>query len=221
MATLYSAAWDESAVGGDFYDAIPLADGRVALLVGDASGKGLTAAARATEVKDVLRAFLRVYPHYPALTLTRLNDYLCDIQALDHRTQDTFVALCLAVVNARRSEAVLAWAGIEPPLLARADGRIERPSGGSLPLGANAHEVYVETTVRFGPGDTLLLWTDGLSEARSGKDFLGPDGVDELVQRSLGEPTLRAVGQKILAGACEYAGGRLQDDACLVLARRR
>ena len=115
VATLYSAALAESAVGGDFYDAIPLADGRVALLVGDATGKGIAAAARATEVKDVLRAFLRAYSHYPAQTLTRLNDYLCDLQSLDGRAPDMFIALSLVVLDLRQSEAVFASSGIEFP----------------------------------------------------------------------------------------------------------
>jgi len=221
VAMLYSSSWEESEVGGDFYDAVPLADKRVAFLVGDASGKGIAAAARATEVKDVLRAFLRVYPYYPALTLTRLNDYLCDVQSLDHRTQDTFVALALMVVNTHRSEAVLTWAGIESPIMIRANGSVDPVPGGGLPLGAKAQEVYVETTVRFQSGDTLLLWTDGLSEARRGKEFLGEEGVEEIVRQSQAEPTLKETGQKILARAREFAGGKLQDDACLILVRRR
>ena len=221
VATLYSSSWKESEVGGDFYDAVPLADKRVALLVGDASGKGITAAARATEVKDVLRAFLRVYPYYPAVTVSRLNDYLCDVQSLDHRAEDTFVALSMAVINAQRSEAVLTWAGIEPPIIVRANGTIESMTGGGLPLGASAQEVYVESTVPFQSGDTILLWTDGLSEARRGKEFLGTEGVEEIVRQSQSAPTLKEVGQQILAHAREFAGGHLQDDACLVLVRRR
>lgn len=83
VATLFQPALDEAEVGGDFHDAFPLSDGRVAVAVGDASGKGLVAAVRAVEARDVLRAFMRLYPFYAALTLTRLNDYFCDARALD------------------------------------------------------------------------------------------------------------------------------------------
>ncbi len=220
VATLYSSAWAESEVGGDFFDAIPLADGRVALVVGDVSGKGMAAAARATEVKDVLRAFLRTYPHYPALSLTRLNDYLCELQVLDDRAHDTFVALSLVVLNLSRSEAVFARAGIEAPILVRAGGAVEQVVASSLPLGVSPKEVYLDTTVPFRPGDLVLLSTDGLSEARQGRAFLDPEGVIRLLQESLPAPTLRAVGQSLLDKVRAFAGGALQDDACLVLARR-
>jgi serine phosphatase RsbU (regulator of sigma subunit) len=220
VATLYSCTWVESEVGGDFFDAIPLVDGRVAFLVGDASGKGLAAAARATEVKDVLRAFLRVYPFYPALTLTRVNDYLCDIQTLDDRSQDTFVALSLMVVNLKRSEAVLAWAGIDPPLIARSDGTVEVVVGGGLPLGVNLHEGYVDTPVSFAPGDTIILATDGLTEARQGYDFFCQDGVIEIVKATCQARKPREMADAMLSGARSFAGGQLQDDACIVVVQR-
>lgn len=221
VATLYSEASGEAEVGGDFYDVFPLADGRVALVVGDASGKGMTAAARAAEVKDVLRAYLRLYPFYPALTLTRVSDYLCDVQSLDDAAKDSFIALCLVIVSVQASEAIFAWAAIEAPILVRAGGEVERVAGTGLLLGVLRGHHYPDTTARFLPGDTILLSTDGLSEARRGKELLGSEGVEALVGRSLAEPTLRGVGAAILAGAREYAGGRLADDACLLLVRRR
>ncbi len=77
VGTLYRAvSMDAAQVGGDFFDAVPLPDGRTVFFVGDVTGHGLPAATRAMEVKDVLRAFLRLYPFYAAPTLTRLNDYL-------------------------------------------------------------------------------------------------------------------------------------------------
>ncbi len=219
VATLYSAAWEEAEVGGDFYDAIPLMDGRVAFVVGDASGKGITAAARAIEAKNVLRAYMHLYPFYAALMLTRLSDYLCDTQSREEQADGQFVALSLIVVSVQTSEATFAWAGIEPPALVRAGGPVERMAGHSLPLGVIWGSHYAETTIKFGPGDIILLSTDGLSEARRGKELLGEEGVDHLVQQSLAEPTLRDVGAAILTGAREYAGGKLMDDACLVLVR--
>ena len=74
VATIYTSAWEEAEVGGDFFDAYALSDGRVALAIGDATGKGLAAAARAQECKDVLRAFLRLYPYYsPFIPAAALN----------------------------------------------------------------------------------------------------------------------------------------------------
>ena len=220
VATLYSAAWQEAEVGGDFYDTLMLADGRVALVVGDVTGKGLAAAARATEAKDVLRAFLRLYPFYAASALTRLNDYYCDVQSLDNRSLDTILGLSLVLINVKNGEATFAWGGIEPPLVIRANGTVESVVGGGLLIGVMPHATYTEVTVRFRPGDTLMLSTDGLSEARQGKDFLGQEGVEELAGATYQEPTLRTMAEAILSGARTFAGGGLQDDACLVLARR-
>ena len=83
LATFYEPAWEEAEVGGDFYDAFALADGNVALVVGDACGKGLEAAAHNTQVKDVLRALLRGDPHHPGSVLSRLNEVVCDTVAMD------------------------------------------------------------------------------------------------------------------------------------------
>ena len=224
VATVYSSAWADrgDTVGGDFLDGFMLADSRIALVLGDVSGKGLEAAAQATEIKDVLRAFLRLYPYSPAQTLTRLNDYLCDAQSLDHRAGDQFVALAVAVLNPRKSEAVLAWAGIEPPLMLRANGDVEMLTGAGLPLGVKDHEVYADVTTPFSQSDTLMMSTDGLSEARSvsSREFLGFDGLIEVLRSARMEPSLKAMSEAIISGAKAFAGGQLHDDACLVLARR-
>ncbi len=169
----------------------------------------------------MLRAFLRVYPYHAAQTLTRLNDYLCDTQNLDHRSQSELMALMLAVVDTSKSEITLAWAGIESPLLIRGNGEVDVVTGGGLPLGIIPHEVYGETTVNFHKGDTLVMTTDGLSEARRGKEFLGQEGVIALVKVARNEASLYGMSHVMLSGARAFAGGQLQDDACLLLARMR
>lgn len=221
VGTLYQAISTEAAqVGGDFFDAFPLADGRVAFLIGDVTGHGLPAATRATEVKDVLRAFLRLYPFYTAITLTRLNDYLCEAQTLDERAEDAIMGLSLVIVNLKTSEAIFAWGGIDPPLILKADGAIEPLAGGGRLLGAFPHATYAEVTVPLQPGDAFLLHTDGLSEARHGREFLGQEGVIELARTARAAPTVRGAGQAILDGARQFAGGSLHDDACLILVKR-
>ncbi len=220
VGTLYRAISTEAAnVGGDFFDAFPLADGRTAFLLGDVTGHGLPAATRATEVKDVLRAFLRLYPFYAAPTLTRLNDYLFDAQTLDDRAEDTILGLSLVIVDLKAGQAIFAWGGIDPPLILKAGGGIEPLAGGGLPLGAMAHATYPEVTVPLNPGDAFLLHTDGLSEARRGAEFLDQAGVSELAQTARAAPTVRGAGEASLNGAQEFAGGTLHDDACLILVK--
>ncbi len=220
VGMLYQAvSKDAELVGGDFFDAFALADGRTAFLLGDVTGHGLPAAARATEVKDVLRAFLRLYPFYAAVTLTRLNDYLCDAQTLDDHAEDTILGLSLVIVNLKAREAIFAWGGIDPPLILKADGAIEPLTGGGALMGVVPHATFAEVTVPLQSGDAFLLHTDGLSEARQGGEFLEQKGVMELAQAARNKPTMREIAQAILQGAQTYAGGNLHDDACLVLVK--
>jgi serine phosphatase RsbU (regulator of sigma subunit) len=221
VGMLYKAvSTDAAKVGGDFFDAFPLVDGRTAFLLGDVTGHGLPAAARATEVKDVLRAFLRLHPFYPAVTLTRLNDYLCDAQALDDHDEDTILGLSLVLVDVRANEATFAWGGIDAPLILKAGGAITPLTGGGTLLGALAHATFAEVTVPLLPGDGFLLHTDGISEARRGKVFLDQEGVIELLQVARERDTVRGIARELLQGAEAFANGHLHDDACLVLVKR-
>src|SRR5581483_12505826 len=91
LATLYEPAREEADVGGDFHDAFALPGGKFALVVGDACGKGLEAAAHNTYVKDVLRAFLREDASHPGPVLERLNNAVAEmLDAETPRADDTF-----------------------------------------------------------------------------------------------------------------------------------
>jgi sigma-B regulation protein RsbU (phosphoserine phosphatase) len=183
------------------------------------------------QVKDVLRAFAREYPHAPAAIASRLSDYVFDSKRFDLAAEapETFVTLALAVIHPETGETSLLAAGAEPPLLLRSDGRhceIVEVSG--MPLGVSAQQLYTTTTVRLEPGDTLLLLTDGITEARrpspevrGGIDFLGQEGLVRLVQQAHEQTkTVREMGRFILDGARAFGRGTLRDDACLLLARR-
>ena len=121
-----------------------------------------------------------------------------------------FIAIAVAILNPRRSEAVVAWAGIEPPLMLRANGDVWALRGGGPPLGVNDKEVYAEVTIPFHQGDTLVMSTDGLSEARSvsQQEFLGQEGVIELLKSAQTEPSLKAISEALLGGAKAFAGGQ-------------
>lgn len=218
---------DAAQVGGDFVDAFALPAGRVALAAADASGKGLAAAARALQIREVLRAFAREEADDPARTLARLNDYLCDNRDLDGPDGSeggAFVSLALAFVDPRTGEGVVAAAGAERPLvLRRAERRLEVPDVvAGLPLGVERGEDYAPAVLRLTPGDILLLLTDGITEARRGTHILGDVGLARLVMVAATEAAggLPALADGLLTGARTFAGGVLRDDACLLLARK-
>lgn len=220
VASRYLAAWQEAQIGGDFYDTFALDGGKVVFVVGDASGKGLSAAIRTAEVKFALRAILHQEPA-PALALAMLNDFVCAAQRLQERAEDTFIALTVMVVEAASGDVCVATAGAEPPLVLRADGTAEEVQTTGVPAGFLAEQEYMPRELRLGVGDVILLATDGITEARRGKKFLGYEGMVELAQQAMsGMDSVGAVAQAVLDGAQAFAGGTLHDDACLLLVRR-
>jgi serine phosphatase RsbU (regulator of sigma subunit) len=223
LATIYEPALDEAEVGGDFLDVFALPNGHVALVVGDASGKGVEAAAHNALVKDVLHAFLREDPWHPGAALSRLNNVLCDtFEAADPAADmGTTIVVALLVVDPVSGEAIYVAGGAEPLLIVRTSGAMDIVKGEGLLLGMEPEARYKESPLRLAPGDIALMVTDGITEARHGVELLGYDGMVQLVQQSLQAPSLQEAAQAILEGARVFARGRLSDDVCLVLARRR
>ena len=221
VASPYEAAWEEALVGGDFLDGFPVSESLVAFAVGDASGKGLEAAVRTTQIKDVLRAFLRSREEADAAqTLTRLNEYLCRSKRLENRDDEGFVTLSLAIVDTATGEATFASAGAEPSVVLRANGELEKVELHALPLGCFPDAEYSSKTLSLASGDTLLLLTDGVTEARRGPDFISPDELAAIIRAAGAADPAQMMGQVILNSVKVFAGGKLHDDACMVIARR-
>ena len=202
----YQSAVEDAVVGGDLYDC-SLAGTRVRFLVGDVRGKGLAAVEQAARV---IRAFRQA-----AATETSLPDVASDVDAyLTPFMGDEDFATALMVDASDRDRVDLLSCGHPPPMLIRPDGTAELltvPPG--LPLGLGAGDESV--TLSWEAGDRLLLYTDGLSEARDEQGRFLP-----LLELA---PTLRAVQpDAALDGVLErvrrhIAGGRLGDDLAIVL----
>lgn len=231
IAPLYQAAWDEANVGGDYLDVFALDRGKVALIVGDVSGKGLNAATRTAEVKYALRAYLREASD-PARALTRLNTLICETRALsgeDHSTDDfgglpgasQFICVSVAVVDSDTGATQIAAAGAEPPLLLNGTTGETRPvPAKGLPIGIEGDIKYQSVAAMLEKGDLLLLLTDGITEARRGKDFFGYEGLQQTVSEAALSGSVHQVGKAVMEAARRFAGGKLQDDACLLVAAR-
>ena len=220
VSSLYEAAWAEAQVGGDFFDAFALDGGRVALVVGDVSGKGLAAAAHTAEVKYALRAYLRETPA-PGRALSRLNAFVHDNHRLGDAADDnTFVTLAVVVIHPATGEATAAVAGAEPPLLLRAGSAAEMVTVKGGLLGMVREMEYEAAGFILAPGDAVILVTDGITEARHGHAFLDYEGMARLAQSAAAACPVHEIGRAVLEGARAFAGGSLADDACLLLARR-
>ncbi|MGI4789459.1 MAG: SpoIIE family protein phosphatase [Janthinobacterium lividum] len=222
---LHEPASDEALVGGDFWDIFAFDNGHVALVIGDVMGHGLTAAVFTAEIRFILRAFLREHEQ-PALVLNHLNAYVCEshrlfLEGLNAEGDDAPICLALAVIHAATGKGVVAVAGMERPLLLRATGQVEEVPVEGLLLGIETEQKFVSAAFQLELGDTILLTTDGITEARQGKEFLGNVGLQRLAQEAQPLHTLELTAQSILEGARTFAGGVFRDDVCLVLARRQ
>lgn len=230
LAIFYEAALEEATVGGDSCDAFALDGERVALVIADASGKGLAAAERVAEIRFALRAFLREHAD-PGLALSCLNDFVCDAQRLDKRDSDAFATLTLVVLDSASGEAACLCAGGEPPLVLRANGAVEVVQICGSALGLFPKQGYAAAALRLETGDTVLLASDGITEARrldpadtAGSrtgPFLGLAGLAQIAMEAQPGTSLCQFGRSVFEAARCFADGSFHDDTCLLVGRRR
>ncbi len=218
IETFYEAASDEAAIGGDFFDVFTYDRGKIALVVGDVSGKGLGAATLIAEVKFALRTILREAGS-PEAALPRLNDFFCEAQAQGDFASDNQVVLSLATFDPDTGSLSYVTAGGEPLLLLRADGTAEVIGANGLLLGVMANVAYTASSAQVAPGDTFLMVTDGLTEARRDGRLFGFETLQAQAVQLLPSGTLREFGQALLDSARHWTGGAFGDDICLLLAR--
>src|SRR5688500_11031929 len=152
-------------VGGDFYDILPRPDGTVMVALGDVAGKASPAALLMALLLAILRTLVDEELPLPAL-VRRLN-----LQVTRHAPPSRFITLFLASLNPSTGRLLFVNAGQTPPLLRRQNGSIERLTSGGVALGMFAGSTYEPGEVHMEPGDALLLYSDGLTEAES------PDGI--------------------------------------------
>jgi serine phosphatase RsbU (regulator of sigma subunit) len=201
------------AVGGDFYDFIPLPDGRLGLVVGDVADKGMAAALMMATTRTTIRATVRTATS-PAEVLARVNDELCP-----DMPRRMFVTCFYAVLDPATGRLQFANAGHDPAYLRTAEGVVELAVSG-MPLGAVAGAVYPEREAVLAPGDALVLYSDGLVEAHdpSGEMFGFPRLVAALAAPGAGRPLTAELVDR-LAGFTGAAWEQ-EDDVTLVVLDR-
>ena len=200
-------------VGGDYYDFIPLADGRLVLVAGDASGHGMAAGLLMAIANATLHTAVDIDPR-PRPVAAMLNRALCRSGG-----RRAFMTLFYGLLEPVAGRFDFLCAGHPFPLLRRGDGTVAELGAGGLPLGLRADLDLAEDGVAFAPGDLLLLYTDGLPEAvnAAGQAF-GFDRLTALVREGGGA---REVHDRVLAAFdAHLAGGALTDDLSLVVVER-
>jgi serine phosphatase RsbU (regulator of sigma subunit) len=211
------AVYESSArmdVGGDVYDYLSLADGRLAVVLGDVTGHGIEATADMAMAKFVFRSLAREHPE-PADFLASANDVVVgEIAAAK------FITMVYLVVDGATGEVACACAGHPPPRLVGADGGVRPIAASGLALGIEPGQRYDEARAPLGEGESIVLFTDGVLEARRDGELYGTERLDESLARRAGlgaEELARAVVEDCRA----FAGGELGDDCAVVVIRRR
>jgi len=205
-----------SYVGGDYYQYIPLPDGRLAIVVADVVGRGLAAAVLTAKVAAEARYQL-LTENSPAAAVARLNRSLSAAMADNH-----FVTLVLVVLDPASGRLTVVNAGHPPPLLCPPGGQtaeIDAQDSG-FPLGVEKEAVYQECTVEIPRGGLVAVYTDGIREAvNAEKEIFGLDRLCKGLQAASGDP--RQIGQPIVEGVLQFIANNTQtDDMCLVCFRR-
>jgi sigma-B regulation protein RsbU (phosphoserine phosphatase) len=199
-------------VGGDYFDVAEIAPGRTAICIADVVGKGLPAALLLSSLHAAL-APLMAEGVPPRDLCRRLNRILCGITPLGK-----FISFFYGVLDARQNKLVYCNAGHNPPALIRS-ARWQRLSVGGTVQGLFGDSDYEQQEVQLRLGDALVLYTDGLTEARNNSE--AEFGEEQLVNLAIASPGMPAteLQSTIMHAAAAHCGGYFQDDATLIVVR--
>lgn len=202
-------------IGGDLYDAFFLGPDRLAAAIGDVSGKGVPAALFMAKAVAQLR-LVALSEKSPAAILARWNALLCE-----HNEAGMFVTLVFIVLDLRTGVVAYSNAGHPPPVMLGAAGARFLPMPRGLVAGMQPDAAYGEREIAMAPGETLVLYTDGVTEAEDPKGSLYGEErlVEEIAKTQAGDA--EALVREIRASVEKHAGGAAQSDDVTLLAIRR
>ncbi len=206
-----ASAWQPArAVGGDYFDVLKLGENRLALVIADVSGKGVPAALLMANVQASLRASVRDM-NSPARVCSIINGMLCETIAADR-----FVTFFCGVLDGGSRTFRYCNAGHPYPILVSSGGVRTLDQGGAV-LGVFPDWTYQEASVELKPGDRLLLFTDGITEAEElhGEEF-GTERVAAFAKSHAANSSTK-MNQELLAEVTEFCGAQFQDDATLLV----
>ncbi|MGH7173719.1 MAG: PP2C family protein-serine/threonine phosphatase [Gemmataceae bacterium] len=219
IPTMSLAAYYQTShrAGGDYYDFFPLPDGKWGLLIADVSGHGTPAAV----LMAVTHSLAHSYPGPPTPPGHMLEHVNCHLAARYTTESDTFVTAFYGIYDPAERALTYASAGHNPPRLKRCvDGTLDLLDGATaLPLGIAPNQTYREQTYRLVPGDQLVLYTDGITEAHNDKgEMFGLARLDKV----LGNCTIGASDllESVLAALQDFTGSEpIHDDRTMLVAK--
>ena len=201
-------------MGGDFYDFFTLDDGRLSLVMADVSGKGVPAAFFMAIARTVMRAAAARHPN-PGPCLVEVNDAICE-----QNPQDLFVTLFYGILDPDTGEFVYANAGHNPPFVVKRPGDVmPLPMTGGMAVGVMPGMPYDEDAVTLAPGDTMFLYTDGITEAMNVDQEEFTEARLETVLAEGRDLPVDSVLENVTSAVVKFVGEAEQSDdiTCIVL----
>jgi serine phosphatase RsbU (regulator of sigma subunit) len=202
-------------IGGDYYDFIQREDGRLVVALGDVSGKGTAAALLMSSLHAAVHAQADIHNSL-VKTISAVNRYL-----VDSIPANRFVTLFYAELDPQNGTLSFLNAGHNPPLIVHTGGTMEQLAAGGLPLGIMSNADFREGRTKLYPGDVLVIYSDGVSEATNpnGEEF-GPTRLYEVVARNL-EASAGGIRDRIESALTKFCQGTpAADDITLVIVKR-
>jgi phosphoserine phosphatase RsbU/P len=202
-------------IGGDYYDFIQRDNGKLIVALGDVSGKGPAAALLMSSLHAAVHAHSDTHNSL-AKTIGAVNRYL-----VDSTPANRFVTLFYAELDPKNGSLAFLNAGHNPPLIVHAGGTMEQLAAGGLPLGIMANADFREGKTKLHPGDVLVIYSDGVSEAVNpkGEEF-GPTRLYEVVARNL-DASAAGIRDRIESALTKFCQGTpAADDITLVICKR-
>jgi serine phosphatase RsbU (regulator of sigma subunit) len=216
LAATYRSAGRGEDIGGDFYDVFSLADDDWVLVIGDVCGRGIQAASLTGLARHTIRA-TALKGYGPAETLDALNEV---IRREESESGFCTVAFTRLRLDSAGAEVTVACGGHPPPLRLRANGAVEQIGAPGTLIGVLPEVDAREQTVRLEPGETVLLYTDGVTDQRADHQLFGEARLRRLLRRSVGDDA-RTVVDRITEALEAFAVEPARDDVALLAFRLR
>lgn len=198
-------------VGGDYYNVVRVSPQHTAICIADVAGKGMPAALLMSSLQAALTPLIS-QNLAPRELCQRLNRILCDVTPTGK-----FISFFYAVLNSAENRLVYCNAGHNPPLLVRADGTSAELDAQGAVLGQFPNWSYEQSEVHLQSGDRLVLFTDGLVEARNAEEEMFGEQKVIRIARENQNSNAKDLLDSLLATASEHCGGHFQDDASLIV----
>lgn len=197
-------------VGGDCFDVIPLGGGRHGFFVGDVSGKGISAALLATLLQGVFFTTAAMDISLPGV-FSRVNLYLCERSG-----EDRYATVFYGILD-KMGRFEYVNAGHVPPLLLRKSGALEGLGSANFPVGMFAEAEYQSARIQLEPGDFLVIYTDGVSEAQNPQNEMFEEARLRRILESFTGETVEQLGDAIREGMRTFTEGAAQSDDITIL----